>query len=106
MAIVWDKGYGPAISQAFKGLYGSMDRMDALDRQAAADRWRAETQAQQRAGWQRREGDWRYTDRLREQQQTAIAKALADEEKLAAQKAALMGNAEGYVTAWNEGDQN
>ena len=65
MAIVFDKGYGPAISQAFKGMYGSMDRMDALKRQEAADRWRIEQQGQQRAGWDRREQDWRYQDKLK-----------------------------------------
>ena len=78
MAIVWNKGYGPAISQAFKGLYGSMDRMDALDRQAAADRWRAESQAQQRAGWDRREQDWRYQDKLKNRAEAAFEQAEID----------------------------
>ena len=79
MAIVWDKGYGPAISQAFKGLYGSMDRMDKLDRQAAADAWLAEKQEQQRAGWARREHDWRLEDRLR-------AKAEEERQRLTAER--------------------
>tara|TARA_B100001245_G_scaffold19176_1_gene12583 strand:- start:1056 stop:3233 length:2178 start_codon:yes stop_codon:yes gene_type:complete len=88
MAIVWNKGYGPAISQAFRGLYGSMDRMDALDRQAAADRrqieadrWRTESQGQQRAGWARREHNWRLEDRLRELEEEKRARALVIEKE-------------------------
>jgi hypothetical protein len=74
MAIVWEKGYGPAISQAFKGMYDSMDRMDALDEDAAADAHRQKVRLRQ-------DQNHAYALRMREQAASDRTRALANQEK-------------------------